>query len=289
MSQHSLELKDLRSRAVRLPADPIADEFGQYMTPLWIAEAIIERYFSALDRSSLVLEPSCGEGRFLDAFRAVMPDVQTIGIEISPALAKLAAMKGHAVQVGDFRTIDLDLRPAAIVGNPPFSADVIDAFLARSHALLPPGGRAGFILPAYYFQAALRVEEMRARWSIAAEQIPRSVFPGLHFPLCFAVFSKDRRRSMVGFAFYETAAAVQKFARRYREIATVGGGSTCSVWRQLVAAALEALGGEAHLQTIYAAIEGKRPTPNPFWREKVRQVVQRDCTRTGRGRYALRS
>lgn len=260
------------------------------MTPIWIAEAIIERYFGDLEKGAQVLEPSCGEGRFLDAMRALRPDLLTLGVEIDPVLARMAAERGHNIRTGDFTEIELYMIPDAIIGNPPFEAKIIDQFLAKSYKMLRPGGRAGFILPAYYFQAASRVEQMRRRWSISAEQIPRSIFPGLHAPLTFAIFSKDKQRTMVGFAFYETAAAVQRFARKYRELVTAGNSrARVSVWRQVVSAALEALGGEADLALIYTEIEGKRPTPNPFWKEKVRQIVQRDCTRIARGRYALRS
>jgi hypothetical protein len=290
MMQQSLGLNDERARSVRLPLDPQRDLFGQYMTPLWIAEAIIERYFSDLDHGAAVIEPSCGDGRFLDAFRSLRPDIDTVGVEIDPVLARIAAEKGHNVRTGDFTDIDIDLIPDAIVGNPPFEAKIIDQFLAKSYTMLRPGGRAGFILPAYYFQTASSVEAMRRRWSISAEQIPRSIFPGLRALLTFAIFSKDKQRSMVGFAFYETAAAVQRFAHRYRELVTAGNSrARVSVWRQVVSTALQSLGGEADLALIYAEIEGKRPTPNPFWKEKVRQIVQRDCTRTARGRYAIKS
>jgi plasmid stabilization system protein ParE len=49
------------------------------------------------------------------------------------------------------------------------------------------------------------------------------------------------------------------------------------------------LGGEADLQRIYDLIAKKRPTGNQFWKEKIRQVLQKesDFTRTGPGRYAL--
>jgi type I restriction-modification system DNA methylase subunit len=57
---------------------------GQYMTPDWAAEALVDRYFSDLGESDLVLEPSCGRGAFL---RALPAHVQALGVEIDPNLA----------------------------------------------------------------------------------------------------------------------------------------------------------------------------------------------------------
>ncbi|WP_220493671.1 hypothetical protein, partial [Klebsiella pneumoniae] len=52
-------------------------------------------------------------------------------------------------------------------------------------------------------------------------------------------------------------------------------------------AAVEALGGEASLTEIYREIEGARPTANRYWREKVRQQLQRVGRRVGPARWAL--
>jgi site-specific DNA-methyltransferase (adenine-specific) len=49
------------------------------------------------------------------------------------------------------------------------------------------------------------------------------------------------------------------------------------VWRALVISVLQGLGGKATLPQIYAKAEGRRPTPNVWWREKIRQML---CTTT---------
>jgi hypothetical protein len=46
-------------------------------------------------------------------------------------------------------------------------------------------------------------------------------------------------------------------------------------------------GGRATLAQLYACIEGNRPTANPWWREKVRQIAGKHFHRIGTGEYAL--
>lgn len=257
-------------------------ELGQYQTPRWAAEAIIDRYFPNLGLFDLVLEPSCGDGRFLQSLPAHVP---AIGVEIDPALAADAARNtGRRILVGDFRSIDIDFAPTTVLGNPPFKHDVISAFLDRAHQLLPDEGRAGFLLPAYYFQTASRVDALARRWSIAQEMVPRNIYPRLRLPLCFAMFRKGRRRELVGFALYGQTHAVHNLGAPFRELLNQ---PARSVWARVVLEALTRLGGEATLEALYDAIAGNRPTPNRWWQAKVRQVVQERCRRVGPGRWAI--
>ncbi|WP_200343575.1 hypothetical protein [Rhodovibrio sodomensis] len=258
-------------------------EFGQFPTPMWVAEAIVERHFPDLDADDHVIEPGCGPGSFLSAIPSHVP---VTGYEIDADLAERARRStGRRVVTGDFTRCPVDLRPTCVIGNPPFKADVIDAFLACSHALLPENGRVGFILPAYMFQTASRVARYAEDWSLFQEMIPRNVFRDLKAPIVFALFSKDRRRSLVGFALYREADEIRNLSVDARDALERGRGP---VWRQVVSMALDALGGEANLDDIYAAIEGKRPTRSRHWREKVRQTLQRGhFRRIARGRWAL--
>lgn len=255
---------------------------GQYMTPDWAAEALVERYFADLGSGDAVVEPSCGRGAFL---RALPSHVPALGVEIDPALAAEARRSsGRPVIVGDFCTIDLPLAPVALVGNPPFRKHVVDGFLDRAWELLPNEGRVGFILPAFVLQTASTVDAFAERWSIRQDMLPRNLFERLSHPLCFAVFTKGRARGMVGFALYHELAAVNRLQARYRALLQEGEGSA---WAAVTRAALEALGGCATLQDLYREIEGHRPTPNPFWQAKVRQTVQRIAVRVGAARWAI--
>lgn len=257
-------------------------ELGQYPTPCWVAEALVERHFPDLDEQDLVLDPTAGPGHFLQAIPAHVP---ALGIEIDPALAARArARSGRRILEGDAATVQMDLTPTAILGNPPFRADFISRLLDRAHAWLPQGGRAGLILPAYYFSGARTVVSLSARWSLYQEMLPRTIYPHLRLPIVFAIFSKDERRTLVGFALYRETQGVQGLARSYRDILESG---SRSVWWAVVHRALSSLGGEADLVEIYHEIEGRRPTPNPHWKAKIRQVVQSRCERVGPARYAL--
>lgn len=255
---------------------------SQYMTPDWAAEELVQRYFGDLDTADRVVEPSCGRGAFLRALPAYVP---AVGIEIDPALARVAeAHSGRQVIVGDFRTTELPFQPTAMIGNPPFKLRTVEAFLDRAWGLLPPEGRCGLLLPVGIFQTANTVERIAQRWSVAQELLPRNLFHKLRYPICFAVLTKGTRRGLVGFALFHEKAAVDRLQRRYRALLAEG---ERSVWAAVTRAALEAIGGAGELCSIYREIEGHRPTSNTFWQAKVRQTLQRIAKRVGPGQWAL--
>lgn len=257
----------------------------QWFTPEWAAQALVERHFPHLRPGDVVVQPSCGRGAFL---KALPPWVEAIGVEVDPVVAAAArADTGRPVVVGDFRTAALEADPVAIVGNPPFVAEVVDQFLHRCHGLLPSGGRAGFILPAYLMQSSSRVAGYGERWSLHAEMIPRDLFPRLREALCFVVFTKDTRRVLVGLALYREAFDVARLPEPVRQALRSTEGPT---WRQVCLLALRSLRGQGQLADIYAAVEGHRHHLTRFWREKVRQTLRaypQDFTAKGAGLYAL--
>ena len=104
---------------------------NQYFTPSWAAELLVRRHFSDLSDKDTVLDPSCGDGRFL---MAIPRDVDAYGVEIDSAQAEAAVRNtGREVIVGNFLTAKLPRKPTVVLGNPPFVADVIDEFLARCY------------------------------------------------------------------------------------------------------------------------------------------------------------
>ncbi len=264
-------------------------QLHQWFTPAWAAEAIVEQEFGWLKPGDVVLEPACGDGAFLCAIPSY---VNAIGCEIDPEQAQRArASSGRRVVCDNFLVADLDLaRPVdAVIGNPPFSSDLVAAFLRRSHALLRDGGEVGFILPAYILQTSSKVEMLGRDFSIHQSLLPRNLFPGLKLPLVFAKFVKEQERRLFGFLLYastqEIASLKSKWRERLASARTRGG-----VWFAVVDEVVAELGGEAELSQIYKAIEGRRPTPNPAWQEQVRKVVQCKTrfVRTGAARYARR-
>lgn len=261
-----------------------AEELNQYFTPTWAAELLIKRHFPDLGEKDVVLDPSCGDGRFLLALPEHVP---AFGIEIEPATAEQARSNtGREVITGDFLTVAIEQRPTAIVGNPPFVASLIDGFLARCYELLEYGGRVGFILPVYYFQTAAPVMRLARRWSIAQELIPRNIYAGLTKPLVFATFTKEHKVSLSGFFLYAETAALDAMRKEFKSM-FVGNGARAGVWREVVYAALRVHGGRASLRVLYATIEDARPTDNPWWREKIRQTAGKHFHRVRDGEYAL--
>lgn len=245
---------------------------GQYFTPRWVAEAIIERHFADLAPGATVVEPSCGDGAFLHALPA---HVNAIGIEIDPHWAEKARRDtGRTVLLGDFATAPLPAQIDALVGNPPFQADTIARFLDRAHPLLSEGGRCGLILPAYVLQTSSKVMAMGDKWSIEQELMPRNIFPGLSVPIVFTLFTKEARRRLFGFFLYrETAemASASKEARQLLDRSDKAG----SVWRHAVHQAFDHVAADvAPLEALYRALEGRRPTANPHFQAKVRQTLQ---------------
>lgn len=263
------EVSGTSSQRGRSNADAVA-ELHQHFTPFWVAEKLIERYFPTLDSEDLVIEPSCGPEGFLGALD---PSTSAIGVEIDPRLAVAAAANtGRRIICGDFRTVRIDVQPTAIIGNPPFSTKVFDGFLSRAHELLPEGHRAGFILPTYFFQTAARVERYRQKWSISVDIMPRNAFHvRMHTPLMFAVFTKDCRRLLVGVVLCEEATALQRMAAPYRKLLA---GQNGSAWLAVCKLALQRLGGRARLSALYAELSSNRPTENPWWKEKIRQILR---------------
>lgn len=256
--------------------------YGQYMTPSWAAEAIVQHLgLAQLRPGAVVIEPSCGIGRFLDALPA---HVSSIGVDIDSRMVAEARARGHHVILGDFRTVRLPVDHAdALIGNPPFQLDVFDGMLDRARDLLAEGGEASFILPCYAFQTAGRVVRWNKDWTLAQEMLPRTLFPGLSKPLMLARFTRDPQPTLKGLILYQESAEIESMPAIYQRALREGR----SGWREVIDTALNQLGGRAELQKIYEVIAPQRPTSTEFWKAKVRQQLQRHYQRTGPAEYAL--
>lgn len=259
-------------------------DLHQFFTPSFAAELLVQRHFADLGPKDCVAEPSCGDGRFL---MAIPPEVQAYGVEIDPAMAEEARRNsGRPVICDDFLHAALPQRPTVVIGNPPYQADLIDAFLDRCYDLLDYDGRIGFLLPVYYLQTASKVVDLSRRFSIAQELLPRNLFEGMTKPVMWCNFTKARRTVLSGFFLYAETHAIADMQRDIRAL-FIGNESRATCWRDAVAMALDACGGRATLAQLYACIEGNRPTANPWWREKVRQIAGKHFHRIAAGEYAL--
>lgn len=261
-------------------------DLSQWFTPLWAARAIVEMKLAHLPAGSRVLEPSCGQGSFL----AALPDeLDIVGVEIDAAVADIAREKNIGqVITGDFRTCPLPHdRYDAIIGNPPFKLDVFDGFMERSETLLEEGAQAIYILPSYAFQTTSRVMRWNAKWTIAQEMLPRTLFPGIRLPLTLATFIRDNQPQLHGFLLYAQSREIEEMPAIYRKALA----EQKSGWRAVVRHALKQSGGEATVNEICCRIAPRRPTTTQHWREKVRQHLQdtRHFERTAHATYRLKA
>lgn len=100
-----------------------------YYTPLELARAAVR--VLDLPRVGTVLEPSVGDGAWVEAAREVSPDLHIIGLDIQAGAAGLARVDTAVVtDFMEFGRPELRALPVAVdgvtwvIGNPPFSAAV---------------------------------------------------------------------------------------------------------------------------------------------------------------------
>lgn len=178
----------LKTNVYRLPssweARELLREKGQFWTPDWIAEPMVE--YVLADRGGLLFDPAVGTGAFFRAAKVVALEkgfaVSFAGMEIDPTVLSQALDHGLewadivSVTIGDFVSQPPRTKFRAIVANPPYvrhhrldsekkaqlrqlSIQLIGRqldgraglhvyFLIRALSLLEEGGRLAFIMPA---------------------------------------------------------------------------------------------------------------------------------------------
>ncbi len=159
-------------------------EKGQFWTPDWVAEAMIEYVFA--DKDGMLFDPAVGAGAFFRAAKAISKErgvhYSLSGMDIDAKALDEAIQYGlfkgdmKDVKIGDFIFQPPKRQFSAIVANPPYirhhrislatkeklkrlslesTGKVLDGraglhiyFLIRSLTLLEDGGRLAFIMPA---------------------------------------------------------------------------------------------------------------------------------------------
>lgn len=134
----------------------VSKDLQFYPTPRAVVDAAMEfahipnpAHYSRYDGEMpvlRVLEPSCGDGRIMDALRDRRQNA--FGVEYHPGRAAEAKAKGHAVLTANF----LDHPPIAefdaVVMNPPFYGRHYVKHVQHALRFLKPGGTLVSILPA---------------------------------------------------------------------------------------------------------------------------------------------
>ncbi len=122
----------------------VSKDLQYYATPAKVAADIVEELYQV--KGSRFLEPSCGDGRLMDALRKAGAKVQ--GIEFDALRAAQARAKDHPVLTANF----LDTVPTGdfdgVLMNPPFYGRHYAKHVRHALKFLKPGGTLTAILPA---------------------------------------------------------------------------------------------------------------------------------------------
>jgi SAM-dependent methyltransferase len=130
-----------------------------------------------------VLEPSCGDGRILDAIRE--RGHLALGIEYHPGRAAEAKAKGHSVLTGNFLEQPATPEFDRVVMNPPFYGRHYVKHVRHALGFLKPGGILVAILPA---TAHYDHGELEGSW----QDLPVGSFSaaGTNVPTCLLRITK---------------------------------------------------------------------------------------------------
>lgn len=138
----------------RAPSTAVAKDLQFYWSPGKVIDAALEfagipdmsGYRDRRPEPLRILEPSCGDGRILDAIWARMH--RALGIEYHAGRAAQAKAKGHNVFTANFLECPPKPEFDAVVMNPPFYGRHYVKHVLHALKFLKPGGTLVSILPA---------------------------------------------------------------------------------------------------------------------------------------------
>ena len=122
----------------------VAKDLQYYATPQAVVDRVLDDVYPL--EGQLVLEPSCGCGRFMDGIRAKKGKV--FGIEVDPGRAQQCRDKGHNVLTANFLEVEPVAKYARVVMNPPFYGTHYAKHVNHALKFLKPDGKLTAILPA---------------------------------------------------------------------------------------------------------------------------------------------
>ena len=145
----------------RAETTDVSKDLQYYPTPRSVTKRIIEDIY--IHEGELILEPSCGCGRFMDEIKAAdINGVKTRGIEFDHLRAEEARMKGHKVLTANFLEVEPEPIYDRVIMNPPFYGKHYAKHVNHALKFLKEGGALTAILPvtARYDHGLLK-----GRWS----------------------------------------------------------------------------------------------------------------------------
>ena len=121
----------------------VSKDLQYYPTPVKIVENVLRDLYNL--EGALVLDPSCGCGRFLDGLKA--RGAQPYGVEVDPKRVAECRAKGHKVLQANFLETAAVPKFDHVVMNPPFYGKHYAKHVQHALKFLKPGGRLTAILP----------------------------------------------------------------------------------------------------------------------------------------------
>lgn len=147
----------------------VSKDLQFYPTPVSvIKEMLCAASIEKLDRCGQadplkVLEPSCGDGRIMDAIRDL--GHHPLGIEVHAGRAAEARRKNHAVVTTNFLEHPPTTLFDRVVMNPPFYGRHYLHHIRHALRFLKPGGVLASVLPATAWYDADDLREMGGQWT----------------------------------------------------------------------------------------------------------------------------
>lgn len=145
--------------AKKRPGTDVSKDLQFYPTPKKVIDHILRDVGFVNKEEIKFLEPSCGDGRIMEAVCKAFPQVRAVGIEVHQPRAEEAMKKGFKVLVGNFLQVKPNPVYDFILMNPPFYGLHWKKHLQHARAFLRPpneerrdiGGSLICILPATAF------------------------------------------------------------------------------------------------------------------------------------------
>lgn len=150
------------ARPAKRESTAVSKDLQFYPTPLPVIDLVL---YEIDLRGKRVLEPSCGDGRIMDAMRRAGAVAQ--GVEIDRSRAEICKAKGFGVICGNFLDVmpSADLIFDAVIMNPPFYGKHYAKHVRHALRFVKPGGTVTAILPATARHDHGLLDDLAPRWN----------------------------------------------------------------------------------------------------------------------------
>ena len=129
----------------RQQSTAVSKDLQYYPTPRAVVERVLGDIY--IRDEELILEPSCGCGRFLDGIKKSFPACKAHGVEVHEGRVEQARGKAHTVTHANFLDIEPTPKYDRVIMNPPFYGKHYAKHVEHALKFLKPGGMLHAVLP----------------------------------------------------------------------------------------------------------------------------------------------